>query len=172
MCNSFSGFPKTTWPQKIGNQVRVLFFPTHSLYFLMQPMWEHSTFIPKSSGLISTLCHFFLSSQSRHCFLVYTYTERGSHIAWVGRMGLGVVLWSDLYSTERDCASNSKPSSFCQPSQRTKQVSILYSWNPGSSGQLGFFSNITLSLVHYFCFLAVCLTFIHTLRFLTLYLFV
>ena len=122
MCRELQWLPQHHVTKENWNPSQSPFFPVHSLHFLMQPTWEQSTFIPKSSGLISTLCHFFLSSQSTHCFLVHTCTERGSHTAWVGRVGVGVVLWSDLYSTEKDCASNSKPSSFCQPSQRTSRL--------------------------------------------------
>lgn len=81
---------------------------------------EPSTFIPKSSGLPGTFCHLFLSSQSAHCFLVNTCTERGSLTAWAGRAE--VVVCSESYGTERDCAGNSKPSSFGQLSQRTNRL--------------------------------------------------
>lgn len=56
------------------------------------------TVILKFSGLTGTFCHLFLSASPHtvFCFPVNICTERGMCIAWVGRVGMGIVAWSDL----------------------------------------------------------------------------
>lgn len=132
----------------------------------MQHMWEHSTFISKSSGLTSTLCDLFLSSQSTHYFLYRKECLRS--LGW--ESGSRMVVWSDLYGVERDCWQL-KAQQLLSAVLGDKQLSVLYSWHHGilawvaGWGRLGFFSNITLSLAHYFCYLAACLTLIHLVSF-------
>lgn len=120
MCKELQWLPQghtTKENQKPSQSPCVLTRSPH----LMQPTWEHSTFIPKSSVLTGIVCHLFLSSQSTHCFL---YRQGCMHsLGWESGSWSGCMVRFG-WCRRRNCAGSSKPSSFCQPSWETSSLAF------------------------------------------------